>query len=217
MTLYPVVMAVPEAGLRPRGREQVARLSRIARKALQLSAERSGVVLGDLLKDEDDVPIPFDGTFWSLSHKPKCVAAVVSSERAGIDVEEVKPRSPGLFDPVASDEEWEVGGGKSWDVFFRYWTAKEATLKALGVGTSGLKACRVTAVPDNLHVALEYRCRPFTVEQLRCGNHIVSVLQGDSRIEWVISNGTHAAVLQRCCRQEALPAVRPERLEGRVR
>lgn len=194
MTLYPVVMAVPQEGTAPRGREQVARLSRAAREALRLSAERSGVVLGALRKDRDDVPIPSDGTYWSLSHKRECVAAVVSSERAGIDVEEVRPRSPGLFELVASDEEWALGGGITWDVFFRYWTAKEATLKALGVGTSGLKSCRVAAVPDDLHVSLEYRGRPFTVEQLRWGNHIVSVLQGASRIEWVVLDGTHVVV-----------------------
>jgi len=185
MTLFPVVMPVIEAGHKPSGEEKVAHLSRIAREALKLSAEKSQVKLGEPLKDEKGVPYPVAGIYWSLSHKPKYVAAVVSKDRVGIDIEEMKPRDESLFAHIASDEEWELKG-KSWDTFFRYWTAKEATLKVIGIGISGLKACRIISVPDGSHIILDYRDRLFQVEQVRCKNHVISVLKDDNEIDWII-------------------------------
>ena len=185
MTLFPVVMPVIEAGYKLSGKEKVAHLSRIAREALRQSAEKSGVQLGGLLKDERGTPCPVAGNYWSLSHKPKYVAAVVSQNKVGIDIEEMKPRTESLFAHVASDEEWELKE-KSWDTFFRYWTAKEATLKVIGIGISGLKTCRIISVPDENHISLDYKGQVFLVEQLRYKNHIVSVLKNDNQIEWVV-------------------------------
>jgi len=199
MILYPVVMSVhlPTKGnhnspcpsyLKRRslsGPEQSALLSRLARQALRISAEKSGVSLGELLKDEQGRPCPDSGNYWSLSHKPHCVAAVVSRDRVGIDVEEMKPRTEPLFSYVAGDEEWALVD-RSWDTFFRYWTAKEATLKVIGIGIGGLKACRITAVPDENHIVLDYRGDSFLVEQLRHRNHIVAVVKGDNDIEWAV-------------------------------
>ena len=162
-------------------------MSRIAREALLLSAERSGVVLGNLVKDEDDVPCPFEGTHWSVSHKPKCVAAVVSNDRIGIDIEEIQPRNEPVFELVASDEEWALGNDRSWNTFFRFWTAKEAVLKAEGIGIGGLKKCRIISVPDDVRIELGYRGHLFQVEQLYYHNHIVSVLKDDNEIQWVIA------------------------------
>jgi len=187
MTLFPVILPVVEVGHELPGKEKVARLSRISREALILSAEKSGVIVGELLKDENDVPCSFDGNYWSVSHKPKCVTAVVSKEKIGIDIEEIKPRSESIFILVASDEEWELGKDRDWDTFFRYWTAKEATLKAIGIGISGLKTCRVISIPDDNHIVLGYRDRLFRVEQLYYKNHIISVLKDDNEIEWTIA------------------------------
>ena len=185
MTLFPVVMPVIEAGHRPSGHEKIDHLSQIAREALKLSAGKSGVRLGELLKDDKGVPCPVAGNYWSVSHKPKCVAAVVSKDKVGIDIEEMKPRAESLFAYVASDEEWGLKE-RSWDTFFRYWTAKEAVLKAIGIGVSGLKTCRIVSVPDENHITLGYNGHLFLVEQLRHNNHIVSVLKDDNQIEWVV-------------------------------
>jgi 4'-phosphopantetheinyl transferase len=187
MTLFPVVLPVTEADPDLSGIEKVARLSRIAREALALSAQRSGVTLGELLKDEDDVPRSSNGNYWSLSHKPRCVAAVVSNREIGIDVEEIRPRQESVFDLVASEDEWELGGDKAWETFFRYWTAKEATLKAVGLGMSGLKKCRVISIPDKNHMLLHYKDRIFRIDQLYYQNHIVSVLNDDDEIRWIIA------------------------------
>jgi 4'-phosphopantetheinyl transferase len=185
MTLFPVVMPVIEAGHKLSGEDKVTHLSRIAREALKLSAEKSRVRLGELLKDEKGVPCPVAGNYWSLSHKPKYVAAVVSKDKVGIDIEEMKPRAESLFAHVASDEEWELKE-RSWDTFFRYWTAKEATLKVIGIGISGLKTCRIISVPDENHITLDYKGQFFLVEQLQYKNHIVSVLKDNNQIEWII-------------------------------
>jgi len=185
MTLFPVVMPVIEVGHKPSGTEKVTHLSRIAREALKLSAEKSQVKLVELLKDEKGVPCPVAGIYWSLSHKPKYVAAVVSKNRVGIDIEEMRSRDELLFARVANDKEWELKE-KSWDTFFRYWTAKEAILKVIGIGISGLKTCRIISVPDENHITLDYNGQFFLVEQLRYKNHIVSVLKGDNQIDWII-------------------------------
>jgi 4'-phosphopantetheinyl transferase len=186
MTVFPVILPVAEAGHKLSGKEKVARLSRISRDALRLSAERSGIVLGELLKNKDDVPCPFDGNYWSLSHKSKYVTAVVSKVMIGIDIEEIRPQSESIFSLVASDEEWELSHGLSWDTFFRYWTAKEAALKAVGVGIGGLKVCRIISVPDKNHIVLNYRDSLFRVEQISYKNHIVSVIKNYNEVEWVI-------------------------------
>jgi len=185
MILFPVVMPVIEGGRKPRGKEKVDYLSRIAREALKVSAEKSGVTLDKLLKDENGAPCPVNGNYWSLSHKHEYVAAVVSKEKVGIDIEEMKPRDELLFARVASDKEWELKE-RSWDTFFRYWTAKEAILKVIGIGISGLKTCRIISVPDENHIALDFNGQFFLVEQLRYKNHIVSVLKGDNQIDWLI-------------------------------
>jgi 4'-phosphopantetheinyl transferase len=186
MTLYPVVMPVSGDVQRLSGRHKVAALSDCARQALQLSAERSGIVLGELQKDGDDIPLPFGGYHWSVSHKPKYVAAVIGRGRMGIDVEEIEPRKEAIFGHVAGDEEWRLFGGKSWDSLYRCWTAKEAVVKSTGTGLAGLKSCRVDDVLDATSISLSFEGRSYRVAQTRVDGHIFSVLKGESLVEWVI-------------------------------
>jgi 4'-phosphopantetheinyl transferase len=199
MTLYPVVMPVSGEVQRLSGRQKVAALSDYARQALWLSADRTGVVLGELHKDSDDIPLPFGGYHWSVSHKPKYVAAVIGHGKMGIDVEEIEPRRENIFGYVASDEEWKLFGGKSWDSLYRCWTAKEAVVKSTGTGLAGLKCCRVDAVLDATSISLSFEGRLYAVAQMRVDGHIVSVLKGDSLVEWV--------VLDRPARQGSTPPV----------
>ncbi len=185
MTLFPVILPVAEELQKLSGKDKVDHLGRIAREALKLSAENSGVTLGRLFKDEKGAPCPVNGNYWSLSHKPNYVAAVVSKNKVGIDIEEIKPRDELLFARVASDKEWELKE-RTWDTFFRYWTAKETILKVIGIGIGGLKTCRIVSVPDENHIALDYNGQFFLVEQLRYKNHIASVLKGSNEIDWII-------------------------------
>jgi 4'-phosphopantetheinyl transferase len=185
MTLFPVVMPVVESRHKLSSQEEVTHLSRLAREALKISARKSNIKLGELLKDREGVPCPVDGNYWSLSHKRGYVAAVVSKDKVGIDIEEIRPRTKSLLDRVASEDEWRLQN-RSWNTFFRYWTAKEAILKVTGIGIGGLRTCRITSVPDENHITLDYRGQFFLVEQLRYKNHIVSVLKGDNEIDWII-------------------------------
>jgi 4'-phosphopantetheinyl transferase len=186
MTLFPVILPIIQNGHKLSGKEKRTSLRRASREALRLSAEKSGVILGELSKDKKGAPLPFGDNYWSLSHKPGCVTAVVSKARIGIDIEEVKPRAESLFSYVANDKEWELSHEKSWDTLFRYWTAKEAILKSLGVGINKLSACRISSVPDDDHIILDYCCRIFRVQQLYYQNHIISILKDNDEIEWII-------------------------------
>jgi 4'-phosphopantetheinyl transferase len=186
MTLYPVVMPVSGDVRRLSGREKVAALSDCAREALRQSADRAGIALGELHKDSDDVPLPFGEYHWSVSHKPRYVAAVVGPGRMGIDVEEIEPRKENIFGYVASDEEWSLFGGKSWDSLYRCWTAKEAVVKSTGTGLAGLKSCRVDDVPDATSISLSFEGRLYRVAQMRVDGHVVSVLSNHNVVEWVV-------------------------------
>lgn len=185
MTLFPVVMPVSKPAHKLSGKEEVDYLSRVARQALGISALRSNVELGELLKDDKGAPRPVGGTYWSLSHKPRYVASVVSSDKVGIDIEEVRPRTESLFARVASDDEWQLQD-RSWNTMFRYWTAKEVVLKVIGIGIGGLRTCRITSVPDDNHIGLDYKGEFFLVEQLLHEGHVVSVLKDDNKVEWLI-------------------------------
>ena len=189
MKLFPVVLQVASEVQCLKGRQKVSLLSKHARQALRLSADRTGVAPHELLKDQDDVPLPSGNYYWSVSHKAKYVAAVISTDRTGIDIEEIKPRSQSIFSYVASDEEWQLCGGKSLDCLYRYWTAKEAVVKAAGTGLAGMRSCQVVAVPDENHITVFYQERLHTVEQLRYDEHIVAVLKNDNEVEWTTPGG----------------------------
>src|SRR2546425_1001827 len=119
MKLHPVILPLTteEQGLRGRARLQAQ--SQRAREALARSCEASGVRLGPLEKGDRNTPLPFQGTFWSLSHKPRFVAAVVGPATIGIDIEEITPRTEGLLDYIARKAEWALAG-RTWEAYFRF-------------------------------------------------------------------------------------------------
>jgi len=195
VTLFPVVLPVTDGLSSLRGREKVALLSGCARQALRLSAARAGVALEDISKNEDDVPLPSAGYHWSVSHKTRYVAAVVSSSPTGIDIEEVRPRKHSVFGYVASDEEWELCGGRSWDALYRYWTAKEAVVKSAGTGLAGMRSCQVVSVPDETQILLFYQGSLRTVQQIRFDGHFVAVLGDENEVEWVLPGGDNCPLV----------------------
>ena len=86
-TVYPVIMAVAETVKDLTPKERVKFLSRQARRALEISAEKSRVRLGKLEQDERNAPLPFDGIYWSITHKTEYVGGVIAPYPVGIDIE----------------------------------------------------------------------------------------------------------------------------------
>src|SRR4030042_7043788 len=95
--IYPAILPVPEADLKLKGKDKVQSLKRHAETALKWSARMSGVCLKTLEKSDSGAPLPSGGMHWSLSHKDKYVCAVVSNNRIGIDLEEIRPLKEDTF------------------------------------------------------------------------------------------------------------------------
>ncbi len=76
---------------------------------------------------------------FNLSHTHSYAYVICSKEsECGIDIEEIKEMdlSPELLDLVMSKEEKKEFSDSKEELFFRYWTLKEAHVKALGKGLS---------------------------------------------------------------------------------
>ena len=185
-TIYPVILAVPYNKKNLSSKDRVAYLSSHARCALEISARKSCIRLGDLLKDKNGAPICCRGNYWSLSHKPSYVAAVVAHAKIGIDIEEIKTCSESLFKKVADPREWGLADGDKFKLFFRYWTAKEAVLKAVGTGLKDLSKCRIARVVDEKSLAIDYMNKKWLVEHFFFNRHIVSVNKGLYDINWSV-------------------------------
>ena len=153
--------------------------------AARLSVRRAGGVLGKLSKDPDGVPRPANGWHWSVAHKPGYVAGVAGLVPLGIDIEPVSPRNHNLFSKIATPAEWQLGHEEEWHLFYRFWTAKEAVLKAVGMGLKGLSRCRVVAIDGPCHITLEYDGRRWSVEQVFQDGYLAALASNDLPVQWV--------------------------------
>lgn len=184
-TLHPVILAVPETINDLKPKERVTFLSRHARRALTISAEKSRIIIGELVQDERNAPLPFSGTFWSITHKTQYVGGVVAPSQIGIDIEKMYTRTESLYRKTASEAEWALAD-RSLNTFFRYWTSKEAVLKAAGSGLKDLSKCRVIRIYDDHHLEIEYETQKWRIAHTYFEDHIASIVQNDFKINWTI-------------------------------
>lgn len=186
--LNPVILPVPPHVHSLAGRPRVAILSRLARVAVRISARLSAVAPMRCPKDDQGVPRPYQGIYWSVAHKPEWVAGVVATVPVGIDIEKVRPRPDSLYRRIAAADEWRLGAGRpKMDWFYRIWTAKEAVLKAEGLGLRGLSRCRLTAVGDQDRLRLQFEERSWTVVHCELARHIAALTLVTDRIAWQIN------------------------------
>jgi 4'-phosphopantetheinyl transferase len=183
-TIFPVILPVSEADQRLNGRDKVKALSRLARSALMKSCEKSGLRLDTFPKTEKGVPLPVGGVHWSLTHKSDMVGGVAAALPVGLDLETIRPVSDALLGKVAGDDEWQLMGGDRQRAFFRFWTAKEAVLKAVGKGMVGLASCRVVAVVDDTHMTLTYDETRWPVAHYWFDDHVAALTARHFSVSW---------------------------------
>ena len=181
--LRPVLIAIPPSD-ELSGAQRVARQRHYARQALKHCAELRGAPQDGWEQDANDVPLPNAGFHWSVAHKPLWAAAVISDKPVGIDLEHIKPRREELFDDAGKPEEWALLGERTWPAFFRLWTAKEAVLKAHGIGMAGWDRCSLAEEIDDRHLRLLFAGRSATVEHHYHQEHVAAVTTGGASTEW---------------------------------
>jgi 4'-phosphopantetheinyl transferase len=186
-TIYPVILSVPEKDRLLRGRDKVARLSALARHAVTLSAQHARIKIDALMKSPEGVPLPSNGYHWSLSHKSEFVAGVAADFPVGLDIEKIRPCAPRLFQIIAGDDEWGLEPSMNDRLFFRFWTAKEAVLKSVGLGLKGLSQCRVNRISGDRFMELTFGDQRFWVQHFYFNDHIGAVL-AVSEICWMVQN-----------------------------
>ncbi len=182
--ICPVILAVPNKKQQLTGREKISFLSRHARRALEISAQKRQIQLGDLKKDENGVPLPFNGNYWSVTHKTGYVAGVIARERIGIDLEKIRPFKEALYRKTARENEWGLSDSDKITLFFRYWTSKESVLKASGTGIRDLLKCRIKRIIDDRHLVVNYKERNWHIEHFYFNGHIASVVKHNVDVEW---------------------------------
>lgn len=185
--IFPVILPVPDVDQRRRGRDKVKALSRLARTALMKSCEKSGLRLDTFPKNEKGVPLPVGGVHWSLTHKSDMVGGVAALLPVGMDLERIRPVSDALLAKVANDDEWQLAGGSRQNDFFRFWTAKEAVLKAVGRGMAGLSRCRVAAVFDDTRMTLTYDGSRWPVAHFWFDGHVAALAAQHVAVSWTLS------------------------------
>jgi len=186
--VFPVILAVPELERNLTGRKKVEALSALARFALEISSVKSGVNLGCLTKNEDGAPVPFDGNFWSITHKTEYVGGVIAQTETGIDIEKIKPCSKALCNKIAGPREWALSDSEREILFFRFWTSKEAVLKAAGTGISGLSDCRIEKILSDNSLIVNYNNKIWEIRHHFFGTHIASVVTNGFDVEWSLLN-----------------------------
>ncbi len=187
-TIFPVILSVPQTKRTLKGRSKVEYLSELARSAVEVSAGKNNINFSDvnLIKNNNGVPIPFDGYFWSLSHKNDYVGGVVASHKIGIDIEKIRPFAPGLYKKTASENEWNLSDNDKEILFFRYWTAKEAVIKAVGSGLKDLLKCRVEKIIDKDNLVIKYNNKDWYIECFVFNGHISSIVKNDKKVKWTL-------------------------------
>lgn len=186
-TLEPVFLPIPQTHTN-RSPDQVKLQYVTAREALQQCAKKVGAPQTGWSKNDQNVPQPLGNYFWSISHKRKWCVAVIAKQPVGIDIEEISPRKKFHFDALASAADWDQIGGQDMHHFYRLWTAKEATLKANGVGIGKLLDCQIEKIEDGQWMFLNYLNYSWRVEHFYFDNHVAAITCHDHSVSWNVDS-----------------------------
>jgi 4'-phosphopantetheinyl transferase len=183
--LLVVIRSTPDQERGRPARERVSAQRVAARAALDEAAARLGLAVEHWPQVEDGGrPLPVEGWHWSISHDDTYVAAVLDTAPIGVDLERISDRRPELHDRIADPRERELL--TPWDAlaFTRLWTAKEAVLKAAGVGIAELSECRLGG-REGEELLLDHRGGARRVVQHRVDQHVFALHARDlGRVRW---------------------------------
>lgn len=171
----------------PTGAERVRIQRTHARETLAHAGRIAGGPEGPWPQEEDGGrPLPVDGWHWSISHDAHLTVGGLARGPVGVDTERIQERRLALAERVLSAEERELLAHEEPALAFtRTWCAKEAVLKARGIGMAGLSRCRILRVePERLHLRLDGE--EWRVEQARVDDSVVAVTAAGSHwvLEW---------------------------------
>ncbi|MBK9306982.1 MAG: 4'-phosphopantetheinyl transferase superfamily protein [Nitrospira sp.] len=119
---------------------------------------------------------------FNLSHAHgRALIAVSNGQEVGVDLEsvrsdiQVEQLSRRFFTPLEHRVVLQSAAEQRTAVFFRYWVAKEAVLKAQGIGLQGLSGCEITLEVDHGGKAKQVRVDSnlrdsMNVQLLACDN-----------------------------------------------
>jgi len=169
------------------GRRGVAEARRLGRAALELSARLAHrpPILGDAFpRDAGRAPLPVRGAgttwHWSTTNTAGLAAAVVAPVRVGIDAEWLdRPRIHAPLEYFDPKERALLGLDERRGVL-ALWSAKEAVLKARGVGMAGMGRVRVLTVDsrtagDRRRLVASLDGELASVELLWVGPHVLAL------------------------------------------
>jgi 4'-phosphopantetheinyl transferase len=137
-----LVSALPEdarAGIHRYRRWEDAHAALLGKHLLQyaLLRERPGHTLSDIEYTAYKRPFIKGAPDFNISHAGNVVVCAVAGKgHVGIDIEKPTSLSVADFRQQFAPEEWDaiLNDPASPDIFYRYWTRKEAVLKAAGTG-----------------------------------------------------------------------------------
>lgn len=111
---------------------------------------------------------------FNLSHShDRALIAVSKAQEVGVDLESVRSNvdlmklSERYFAPSEHTVIMQATEEQRSIMFFRYWVAKEAVLKAQGIGLRGLSDCEVVLGPNEFHRNVRVRLGSPSREPLR--------------------------------------------------
>lgn len=130
-----------ERRLSPEKQQRARRMPLLRRKQMicadALARQMVGSWLGTAQEDirfsgnENGKPL-CDGACFSVSHSGELVACAVSERPVGVDVEQIRPVRPALYQVLTPSEQAYVASGDPAERFWQLWTMKEAWIKCFG-------------------------------------------------------------------------------------
>lgn len=113
--------------------------SLLGKKILQYALQKNNLNydLATIQYQKKDKPYLSDEFDFNISHSGEYVCIALSkSTSIGIDVEKHRPIDIHLFKKYFNDDEWQniINSSQPEDLFFDYWTIKEAAIKCDGRG-----------------------------------------------------------------------------------